>query len=48
MEQTTGRDAEVGDDARVGPYALLEPGSALAEGAVTGAFYTATGPDSGP
>ena len=48
MEQTTGRDAEVGDEARVGPYAVLEPGSAIPSGAVTGAFYTAAGPDSGP
>ncbi len=48
MEQTVGRDAEVGTEARVGPYAVLEPGSAISAGAVTGAFYTAKGPDSGP
>ena len=43
MEHTTGRDAEVGDEARVGPYAVLEPGSSIPPGAVTGAFYTAAG-----
>ncbi len=43
MERTTGRDAEVGAEARVGPYAVLEPGAAIPEGVVTGAFYTARG-----
>jgi bifunctional UDP-N-acetylglucosamine pyrophosphorylase/glucosamine-1-phosphate N-acetyltransferase len=40
VEQTTGRDAEVGDGARVGPYAVLEPGSRIPDGARTGPFYT--------
>ena len=34
-------EAEIGDGARVGPYAHLPAGSHVAEGAVTGAFYTA-------
>jgi bifunctional UDP-N-acetylglucosamine pyrophosphorylase/glucosamine-1-phosphate N-acetyltransferase len=41
VEHTVGRDAEVGEGARVGPYAFLPPGSAVAGGSVTGAFYTA-------
>jgi bifunctional UDP-N-acetylglucosamine pyrophosphorylase/glucosamine-1-phosphate N-acetyltransferase len=48
IEKAVGRDAEVGDEARVGPFAVLEPGSSIPEGAVTGPFYTAAGPDSGP
>jgi bifunctional UDP-N-acetylglucosamine pyrophosphorylase/glucosamine-1-phosphate N-acetyltransferase len=41
LEQTTGRDAEVGPDAVVGPFAYLPPGSTVASGLVTGSFYTA-------
>jgi bifunctional UDP-N-acetylglucosamine pyrophosphorylase/glucosamine-1-phosphate N-acetyltransferase len=41
VENTVGRDSEVGEDARVGPFAHLQPGSSVAAGAVTGAFYTA-------
>jgi bifunctional UDP-N-acetylglucosamine pyrophosphorylase/glucosamine-1-phosphate N-acetyltransferase len=41
LEQTTGRDAEVGPDAIVGPFAYLPPGSTVASGSVTGSFYTA-------
>ena len=41
VEHTVGRDSEIGPDARVGPYAFLPPGSAVAAGQVTGAFYTA-------
>jgi bifunctional UDP-N-acetylglucosamine pyrophosphorylase/glucosamine-1-phosphate N-acetyltransferase len=40
VEQTTGRDADVGDGARVGPYAVLEPGSRIPDGTRTGPFYT--------
>jgi bifunctional UDP-N-acetylglucosamine pyrophosphorylase/glucosamine-1-phosphate N-acetyltransferase len=40
VEQTTGRDADVGDGAHVGPYAVLEPGSRVPDGARTGPFYT--------
>lgn len=41
VEQTSGRDAEIGTDAVVGPFAVLPPGSTVAAGAVTGPFYTA-------
>jgi bifunctional UDP-N-acetylglucosamine pyrophosphorylase/glucosamine-1-phosphate N-acetyltransferase len=41
VENTVGRDSEVGDGARVGPFVHLPPGSSVAAGAVTGAFYTA-------
>ncbi len=40
IENTVGRQSEVGDGARVGPFAVLTPGSRVAEGGVTGAFYT--------
>ncbi len=36
VENTVGRDSEVGDGARVGPFAILPPGSSVAAGAVTG------------
>ncbi len=41
VENTVGRDAEVGDDAHLGPYAVLEPGSSVPAGARPGPFYTA-------
>jgi bifunctional UDP-N-acetylglucosamine pyrophosphorylase/glucosamine-1-phosphate N-acetyltransferase len=41
VQHTVGVEAEIGDGARVGPYAHLPAGSAVAAGAVTGAFYTA-------
>lgn len=41
VENTVARDAEIGEGARVGPYASLPPGSHVAAGASTGAFYTA-------
>jgi bifunctional UDP-N-acetylglucosamine pyrophosphorylase/glucosamine-1-phosphate N-acetyltransferase len=41
VQNTVGRDAEVGDEAIVGPYAHLPAGSSVAAGQVTGAFYTA-------
>jgi bifunctional UDP-N-acetylglucosamine pyrophosphorylase/glucosamine-1-phosphate N-acetyltransferase len=47
VDKTSGRDAEVGAGARVGPFAVLEPGASIAEGTVTGAFYTARSPDDG-
>ena len=43
VEQTVGEHAEVGAGAIVGPFASLPPGSHVAPGARTGAFYTATG-----
>ncbi len=42
IEKTMARAAQVGDDARVGPFAVLEPGSKVDNGAVTGPFYAAT------
>jgi bifunctional UDP-N-acetylglucosamine pyrophosphorylase/glucosamine-1-phosphate N-acetyltransferase len=47
VEQTVGRDAEIGDRAQVGPFAVLEPGSHIAADARTGPFYTATSDDAG-
>jgi bifunctional UDP-N-acetylglucosamine pyrophosphorylase/glucosamine-1-phosphate N-acetyltransferase len=41
IEKTVGHDAEVGAGAVVGPFAVLDPGSHVAAGARTGAFYTA-------
>jgi bifunctional UDP-N-acetylglucosamine pyrophosphorylase/glucosamine-1-phosphate N-acetyltransferase len=40
VQETVGRDAFIGAGARVGPFAVLEPGSEVASGTVTGAFYT--------
>ena len=45
VRHTVGTDAEVGDDAQVGPFAHLLPGSTVAAGVVTGAFYTASAAD---
>ncbi len=45
VEQSNGRDAEVGAGAVVGPFAVLAPGAAVPEGTTTGAFYAAGGPD---
>ncbi len=39
IEKTMARLAVVGDNCRVGPFAVLEPGSDLADGLVTGPFY---------
>ena len=41
LENSVGRDCEVGDDARVGPYSYLAPGASVPSSASTGAFYTA-------
>jgi len=40
VANTVGREAEVGSGCTVGPFAALEPGTHVADGAVTGAFYT--------
>jgi len=42
VENTVGRDSEVGAGARVGPFANLPAGSAVPAGTVTGGFYTAS------
>ena len=47
VEQSNGRDAEVGADATVGPFAHLTPGASVPDGAVTGPFYAAGGPEDG-
>ena len=39
MEHTVARLADIGAGASVGPYAVLGPGSRVAPGTVTGAFY---------
>jgi len=45
VEQSNGRDAEIGAGARVGPFAALAPGAHVPDGTVTGPFYDAGGPD---
>ncbi len=45
VEQSNGRDAEIGADATVGPFAALAPGASVPDGTVTGPFYAAPGPD---
>ena len=47
VEQSNGRDAEIGAGATVGPFAALAPGASVPEGVVTGPFYAASGPDDG-
>jgi bifunctional UDP-N-acetylglucosamine pyrophosphorylase/glucosamine-1-phosphate N-acetyltransferase len=41
VQNTVGVDSEVGANATVGPFAHLPSGSAVDDGATTGAFYTA-------
>ena len=41
VQHAVGADAEVGAGASVGPFAHLPPGSSVAAGVATGAFYTA-------
>lgn len=43
VERTTGHGATIGRAAEVGPFASLEPGGVVADGLVTGSFYTASG-----
>ena len=45
IEQSTAREAEIGDRSTVGPYAVLSPGASVPAGTITGPFYTA--PDRG-
>ena len=40
VENTVGHDSEIGAQAHVGPFASLTPGSVVATGQRTGAFYT--------
>ena len=39
VEKTTARQAEIGENAWVGPFCVLEPGSRVVPGTVTGPFY---------
>ena len=39
VESTIARSATIGKNAKVGPFANLEPGSAVADNAITGSFY---------
>lgn len=48
VTQTTARSAEIGEGARVGPFAVLEPGTRVAPGAVTGPFWRGTDGDPAP
>ncbi len=41
IEKTTASLATVGDDCTIGPFAVLEPGSDIADGTTTGPFYAA-------
>ncbi len=41
IEKTTASLASVGDDCTIGPFAVLEPGSDIADGTTTGPFYAA-------
>ncbi|HUR77511.1 MAG TPA: NTP transferase domain-containing protein [Acidimicrobiales bacterium] len=45
VENSVGRQAEIGDHAVVGPFASLEPGARVAAGVATGAFYVGTAVD---
>ena len=40
VQNTVGRESEIGTDAVVGPFASLPPGSSVSNGQHTGAFYT--------
>lgn len=40
LDRTVAHVAEIGDGARVGPFAVLEAGAHLPDGAITGPFYT--------
>jgi bifunctional UDP-N-acetylglucosamine pyrophosphorylase/glucosamine-1-phosphate N-acetyltransferase len=46
-EKTVAREAEIGDGAHVGPFAVLNPGDVVTEGARTGPFYTGGSDDTG-
>jgi bifunctional UDP-N-acetylglucosamine pyrophosphorylase/glucosamine-1-phosphate N-acetyltransferase len=40
VENSVGRGADIGDDVRLGPFAVLEPGAIVSDGARPGPFYT--------
>ncbi len=39
LRQSVATQSEIGDDAQVGPFAVLEPGTTIPGGTVTGPFY---------
>jgi bifunctional UDP-N-acetylglucosamine pyrophosphorylase/glucosamine-1-phosphate N-acetyltransferase len=43
LDQAVGEQSDIGDGCRVGPFAFLPPGSSIAPGTETGAFYTSSG-----
>ncbi len=43
VEKTVARGAVIGEDARVGPFAVLEAGSTIPDGMITGPFYATPG-----
>jgi bifunctional UDP-N-acetylglucosamine pyrophosphorylase/glucosamine-1-phosphate N-acetyltransferase len=45
VEQSNGRDAEIGERCTVGPFAVLQPGASIPDGTTTGPFYAAPEPD---
>jgi bifunctional UDP-N-acetylglucosamine pyrophosphorylase/glucosamine-1-phosphate N-acetyltransferase len=45
VEQSNGRDAEIGANSVIGPFAVLAPGASVPDGTVTGPVYAASGPD---
>ncbi len=45
IEKTMARLAIIGESCRVGPFAVVEPGSELVDGTVTGPFYAAKADD---
>jgi bifunctional UDP-N-acetylglucosamine pyrophosphorylase/glucosamine-1-phosphate N-acetyltransferase len=40
LDQTVAAQSEIGDGCRIGPFAFLAPGTSIAPGTDTGAFYT--------
>jgi bifunctional UDP-N-acetylglucosamine pyrophosphorylase/glucosamine-1-phosphate N-acetyltransferase len=39
VESTVARNSRIGKNANVGPFANLEPGSSVADNAITSSFY---------
>lgn len=42
VENSVGRGAEIGNDVRLGPFAVIEEGAVISDGARPGPFYTST------
>jgi bifunctional UDP-N-acetylglucosamine pyrophosphorylase/glucosamine-1-phosphate N-acetyltransferase len=43
VTESVGERAVIGDDCRVGPFAVLDPGTRLAPGTITGPFFRGSG-----